>query len=126
MLFVALIGWITDFMWFGELGYISVFLTKLFTQLKIGVPTFVIVTFLAYIYLKAIKRGYMKKIESEEVVDQQKAQSDFLGTGGCFWCNNHLFCRNQTMVPGGSSPTARISEPKIRSTIWIFRSMCLN
>ena len=47
LLFVALIGWITDFMWFRELGYVSVFLTKLFTQLKIGVPVFVIVPFLA-------------------------------------------------------------------------------
>ena len=46
MLFAALIGWITDFMWFRELGYVSVFLTKLFTQLKIGIPVFVIVTLL--------------------------------------------------------------------------------
>ncbi len=84
LLFVALIGWITDFMWFGELGYISVFLTKLFTQLKIGVPTFVIVTFLAYIYLKAIKRGYMKKIESEEVVDHKKLNLISWGLAGAF------------------------------------------
>ena len=52
LLFVSLIGFITDFLWFRELDYVSVFLTKLFTQLKIGVPTFVVITFLAYIYLK--------------------------------------------------------------------------
>ena len=57
LLFTALIGWITDFMWFNELGYVSVFLTKLFTQLKIGIPVFIIVTFLVYVYLKFIKRG---------------------------------------------------------------------
>ena len=65
-LFVGLIGFITDFLWFKELGYVSVFFTKLFTQIKIGVPVFVIVTILAYIYLKFLKRGYIKKIESSD------------------------------------------------------------
>jgi len=66
LLFVSLIGFITDFLWFKELGYVSVFFTKLFTQLKIGVPTFVVITFLAYIYLKFLKRGYYKKVASKE------------------------------------------------------------
>ncbi|MDQ9868349.1 UPF0182 family protein, partial [Acinetobacter baumannii] len=39
-IFVSLIGYITDFMWFKELGYVGVFFKKLFTQLKIGIPTF--------------------------------------------------------------------------------------
>ena len=67
--FMSLIGFITDYLWFKELGYVSVFFTKLFTQIKIGVPVFVIVTFLAYVYLKFLKRGYMKKIESTEAVN---------------------------------------------------------
>ena len=61
-LFLCLIGFITDFLWFKELDYVSVFFTKLLTQLKIGVPTFIIVTFLAYVYLKFLKRGYFKKV----------------------------------------------------------------
>ena len=68
-LFLSLIGFITDFMWFRELGYVSVFFTKLFTQIKIGVPTFVVVTFLAYIYLKLLKRGYFIKVSSDEPVN---------------------------------------------------------
>ena len=68
-LFLSLIGFITDFMWFRELGYVSVFFTKLFTQIKIGVPTFVVVTFLAYIYLKFLKRGYFIKVSSDEPVN---------------------------------------------------------
>ena len=71
LLFTALIGWITDFMWFRELTYVSVFLTKLFTQIKIGVPVFVVVTFLAYVYLKFIKRGYMKKIDLSSGAEQK-------------------------------------------------------
>ena len=61
LLFAALIGFITDFLWFRELDYVSVFFTKLFTQLKIGIPTFIVVTFLAYVYLKFLKRGYFKR-----------------------------------------------------------------
>ena len=68
-LFLSLIGFITDFMWFRELGYVSVFFTKLFTQIKIGAPTFVVVTFLAYIYLKFLKRGYFIKVSSDEPVN---------------------------------------------------------
>lgn len=71
-LFLALIGFITDFLWFKELGYVSVFLTKLFTQLKIGIPVFIVVTFLAYVYLKFLKKGYFKRIESTEITDTKR------------------------------------------------------
>ena len=54
-LFTGLIGFITDFLWFKELGYVGVFFTKLFTQLKMGIPVFLILTFLSYIYFKLIK-----------------------------------------------------------------------
>ena len=47
VLFFSLINFITDFLWFRELGYVSVFFTKLFTQLKIVVPVFIVVTFFA-------------------------------------------------------------------------------
>ena len=64
-MFTALIGFITDFLWFKELGYVSVFLKQLLTQLKIGIPTFIIVTLLSYIYFKYLKINYYKKIESK-------------------------------------------------------------
>ena len=84
LLFVALIGWITDFMWFRELGFVTVFLTKLFTQLKIGVPTFIIVTFLAYVYLKFLKRGYIKRIESNEETNHRRLNLISWGLAGAF------------------------------------------
>ena len=52
--FNAIINFITDYKWFGELGYQEVFLTKLMTQLKIGIPVFIILTILIYIYLMSI------------------------------------------------------------------------
>lgn len=72
LLMVSLIQFFTDWMWFGEMGYVSVFFTKLFTQLKIGIPTFIIITFLAYIYFKFLKRGYYNKIESDDPVENPR------------------------------------------------------
>lgn len=72
VLFLSLIGFITDFLWFKELGYVSVFLKKLVTQLEIGIPTFIIITLLAYIYLKFLKRGYFKKVASVEHTDHKR------------------------------------------------------
>jgi len=64
LVIVSLVGYITDFLWFKELGYVSVFFKQLVTQLEIGVPTFIVVTLLAFVYLKILKRGYYKKVES--------------------------------------------------------------
>ena len=83
-LFVSLIGFITDFLWFKELDYVSVFFTKLFTQIKIGVPVFVIITLLAYVYLKFLKHGYMKKIESDEAVNMGRLNLISWGIAGVF------------------------------------------
>lgn len=58
-----LISFATDFLWFKELGYVSVFFTKLLSQLKLGIPCFIILTVLIRLYLKAINGDYNKKME---------------------------------------------------------------
>ncbi|QHI72363.1 UPF0182 family membrane protein [Aminipila terrae] len=83
-LFVSLIGFFTDFLWFKELNYVSVFFTKLFTQLKIGVPTFVVISALAYLYLKVLKRGYFKKVQSSDVVSEKVLNRTALGLSAAF------------------------------------------
>ncbi len=83
-LFVSLIGFITDFLWFKELNYVSVFFTKLFTQLKIGIPAFVIITLLAYLYLKILKRGYFKKVQSNEAANEKALNRIALGLSAIF------------------------------------------
>ncbi len=72
VVFIGLIGYITDFLWFKELGYLGVFFKKLFTQLKIGIPTFVIITLLAYLYFKFIKKGYYKKVIANELDESKR------------------------------------------------------
>ena len=57
VLFVSLIGFIADFLWFKEMGYLSVFFKKLVTQLTVGVPTFIVVTGL--VYLKQAQKGLL-------------------------------------------------------------------
>ena len=52
--FLLLINFITDWLWFKEVGYVSVFFTKLFTELKFGIPVFVVLTLLIYMYLKLL------------------------------------------------------------------------
>ncbi|MDR0424222.1 MAG: UPF0182 family protein, partial [Clostridiales Family XIII bacterium] len=64
--FGGLVKFITDYLWFNELGYTSVFLKKLFTQLQIGVPLFLVITLLGYFYLKLLKKGYHKRIGAAE------------------------------------------------------------
>ncbi|MDR0876182.1 MAG: UPF0182 family protein [Clostridiales Family XIII bacterium] len=59
---VALSGFITDLLWFDDLGYLSVFLTKLLTQLGIGIPVFLIMFLVGTLYLNAINKGYHHRL----------------------------------------------------------------
>ena len=70
--FMGLIGFITDFLWFKELSYVSVFFTQLFAQLKLGIPTFVVMMVFLILYMKILKKGYYSKIESNEIPDERK------------------------------------------------------
>ena len=72
---VMFVGFITDWMWFKDLGYTSVFWKRLLTQLELGVPVFVIVTLLARFYLRTLKNGYFKKIESHEIPNLKRINS---------------------------------------------------
>ena len=74
-LLVMLVGFITDWMWFKDLGYTSVFWKRLLTQLQIGIPVFVVVTLLARFYLRTLKNGYFKKIESHEIPNLRRINS---------------------------------------------------
>ena len=65
-LFLSLVNFIANFLWFKEMEYLDVFFKQLVTQLTVGVPTFVIVTVLVYLYLNHLRKGYFKQIASGE------------------------------------------------------------
>lgn len=63
-LFIALLalsGFIADMLWFGELGYVSVFLTEIVTKLKLGIPAVLVGALLVYSMLSVIRGSYLKK-----------------------------------------------------------------
>lgn len=71
-LFILLIDFITNWLWFKEMGYITVFFKQLVTELKVGIPVFVVLTLLVNFYLRKLKKGYFKKIASHEATDMRK------------------------------------------------------
>lgn len=84
--FSGIVGFLTDYLWFKELGYTSVFFKQLFTQLEIGIPSFVVVMILADIYLRVLKRGYYKRIETADTttVSEKTLNRISLGLGAVF------------------------------------------
>ena len=64
--FGGIVSFVTNLLWFDELGYISVFLKKLTAELELGIPIFLILTALSYLYLQAIKKGYYKRVEIKD------------------------------------------------------------
>ena len=70
--FVLLINFIVDWLWFKEMGYVSVFLTQLKTELVVGIPVFVILSALINLYLRHLKKGYFTKIASHEDTNMKK------------------------------------------------------
>jgi uncharacterized protein len=65
---------ITEYLWFKELGYTSVFFTEILTKIKLGVPIFLVLTVLAYIFLSILKRNFLKRTELE-IVDEESEKS---------------------------------------------------
>ncbi len=84
--FGGLVTFITDYLWFKELGYTSVFFKQLFTQLQIGIPSFVVIMVLTYFYLRVLKRGYYKKIDMVDTpaVSEKTLNRISLGLGAIF------------------------------------------
>ena len=66
------VNFFTDWIWFKEMGYVNVFFKQLTTELKVGIPMFLIVAVIVNIYLKRLKKGYFNKIVSDEITDMTK------------------------------------------------------
>ena len=77
----TILNFIADYQWFRELSYERVFLTKLFTQIRIGVPLFALFTIFIYLYFLTLKKDYYKKIVNvyKGVEEKRINQIAFLG-----------------------------------------------
>ena len=96
-LFLSLINFIANFLWFGEMGYLDVFFKKLVTQLTVGVPTFVVISVLVHIYLTHLRKSYFKKIASAEETNMKNLKrttvilSLLFGAGTTFFAVSTLW-----------------------------------
>ena len=70
-----LLSIITNLLWFNEVGYESVFLTRILTQVAIGVPTFLVIGAFALFYLSMLKKSYYKRVAPP---DNDKGTTKFL------------------------------------------------
>lgn len=66
--FGGVIKFITDYLWFREVGYTQTFFTKIKAQLTIGAPVFILLSILLYIFIKKLKKKYDSELE---IVDTQ-------------------------------------------------------
>ncbi len=83
-LFFCLINFITNWMWFAEMGYVSVFLKQLTTELEVGIPVFIVLALLLKLYFSKLKKGYFNKIVSHEATNMKKLNrvTNLLAVGG--------------------------------------------
>ena len=70
-LFLSLVNFIANFLWFREMGYLDVFFKQLVTQLIVGVPTFVVISVLVQFYLTHLRKSYFKQIASGEATNMK-------------------------------------------------------
>ena len=70
--FLLAVNFLTDWLWFKEVGYVDVFFKRLFTRLKFGVPLAAVLSVLMWVYLTALRKNYFKRIESQEDTNVKK------------------------------------------------------
>ena len=61
--FGSAVKFATDYLWFKEVGYTQTFLTKIKAQFMIGIPIFILLSILLYIFIKRLKKKYDEKSE---------------------------------------------------------------
>jgi len=67
--FTGIIKFVTDYLWFKEVGYTQTFLTRIKAQMVIGLPVFIILTIFLYVFVKRLKKKYD---EESEVISVNK------------------------------------------------------
>lgn len=55
-LFITLNHFYVDYLWFREMGYLTVFFKELVTKLKLGIPVFLVLCVLMFVYFKFLHR----------------------------------------------------------------------
>ncbi|MDD4779973.1 MAG: UPF0182 family protein, partial [Tissierellia bacterium] len=70
--FGGIVKFSTDYLWFKELGYTQTFLTKLKSQFYIGIPIFILLTLLLYIYINKLKKRFYAETQQIDTKNNKK------------------------------------------------------
>ncbi|MCF0140539.1 MAG: UPF0182 family protein [Mogibacterium sp.] len=96
--FVVLVGFITDWLWFKDLGYSSVFWKKYITEIAIAVPVFIVTGLLMRFYLRTLKNGYFREIESHEIPNAKKLNVISWALSAVFAFAVAYYCSTETWL----------------------------
>lgn len=82
MILLRSTGFIVDYLWFKEVNYLQVFLKEIITKVEIGIPLFIILTFVLYVYFALIKALYNKKMSifNSKIQNKRENRWVFLGS----------------------------------------------
>ena len=70
--FGSTVKFVTDFLWFKEIGYTETFLTKLKAQVILFIPIFIVTWGLLYMFLRRLKKKYDSEIEVVDLSRNKK------------------------------------------------------
>lgn len=71
--FGNIINFIVNVEWFNEVGYLSVYFTKLVAVLKLMVPIFIITYIVIWLYYRSIKKSVIRQLKVVEVNARRKS-----------------------------------------------------
>lgn len=76
--FSSIIDFLVDVQWFKEVGYLGVYFTRLITELKLGIPVFIIFMAITYLYLLYLKKEYLRYSKVVYTREQLKSANNRL------------------------------------------------
>ncbi len=79
--FGTILKFVTDYLWFSEIGYIKTFFTKLSAELSIGIPLFIGLFLLFFFYMKKLLKKNYSQDKIVEVVGSKNKANLFVGLG---------------------------------------------
>ena len=126
VLFLTMIQFITDFLWFKEMGYVDVFFKELTTQLEVGIPTFLVISLLVMLYLGHLRKSYFAKIASSENTDMKKLKKLTVGLALVFGAVSSFMTVSQLwfeILQFANSTSFDIADPlfKVDISFYIFK-----
>ncbi|QSX05174.1 UPF0182 family protein [Sedimentibacter sp. zth1] len=79
--FGSILKFITNYLWFNEIGYIKAYLTKIKAELVIGVPLFTILFLIFFFFIKKLMKRNMNSDKMIEITKNKKRANLFIALG---------------------------------------------